>query len=202
MMSHKHNHSCGCLEEYRLNTNKACRILPRWLFCILFILGSFYLLRPVMVRQLTNRAGTYISYPLYDEAIREYKKAIFLDSHNSDLYASIAYAYRSKNDFKQSENAYKEAIRLNSLNKAAIFELGMLYFMQGKYEEAIKQFNVVVELVIDDREDAVFGITSYHRPALNMLTESYGKLGREKDRESVLQRIRYFYPEDKKSEVQ
>jgi len=200
MMSHKHNHSCGCTEKHGNNANKAGEILPRWLFCILFILCSFYLFRPVIVRQLTNRAVTYISYPLYDEAIREYKKAICLDKSNSSLYAGIAYVYRSKNDIEKAQGAYREAIRLDPGNKAAIFELGMLYFKERNFSEAAKYFHIISDLGADDKKQTALGIVSYHHSALRMLVECYVALKQKDKEQAALQRLFSLYPKDRKRE--
>ncbi|MFA5090819.1 MAG: tetratricopeptide repeat protein [Candidatus Omnitrophota bacterium] len=199
-MSHKFNHTCGCTEKHWDNANKACEILPRWLFCILFILCSFYLFKPVIVRQLTNRAVTYISYPLYDEAVREYKKAIFLDKSNSSLYTGIAYVYRSKNDIEKAQETYHEAIRLDPGNKAAIFELGMLYFKEANFLEAAKYFNIISDLGEDDKKQTALGIVSYHHSALRMLVECYSGLNQKEKEQTALQKLFSLYPKDRKRE--
>lgn len=198
MTNHNHNSKCGCKEHHHEQDGGWLRnFCLKWVFCVLFIIVSFYFLRPLLVQQLVSRASTYMSYPLYEDAIRQYKKAIFFDRNNSDIHASLAYVYKSKNDIARAKLAYQTAIKLNPKNTAALFDLGMIYLMEKNYKEAAVYFASIVELGPEDRRRVILNLVSYHHSALRMLAVCHEKLNKKVEEKMSLQKLLHFYPDDK-----
>ncbi len=197
MANHNHNTPCECKEQHHLQDSKWQRnFYWKWLFSILFVFVSFYFLKPFLVKQLVNRASAYMSYSLYDEAIRQYKKAIFFDKENSEIHTSLAYAYRNKDDTVQAKLAYQKAIKLNPKNKLALLDLGMMYYMEKNYKVAIEYFNSIIELGPDDQKEIALNLISFHRSALRMLAVCHKKLNNIVEAKMALQKLLRFYPDD------
>jgi tetratricopeptide (TPR) repeat protein len=200
MADQNHNPSCGCKEhDHRQVGAGPGRFCLRWIFCILFIIVSFYFIRPLLVAQLMRRASTYMSSPLREEAIREYKKAIFFDRNNSDAYQFLGYAYQSKKDIARAKLAYQEAIKLNPKNTAALFNLGMIYFIDKNYKEAIGNFNFVVGFGPESQKKVVLNLSSYHHSSLRILADCYEGLNQKTQEKADLQKLLGFYPNDEKA---
>lgn len=197
MANHNHNTQCECEEHHHLQDSGRQRSFYwKWLFSILFVFVSFYILKPFLVKQLINRGSTYMSYSMYDEAIRQYKKAIFFDRENSDIHTFLAFAYRSKNDTVQAKLAYEKAIQLNPKNKIALLDLGMMHFMEENYKAAIGYFNSIIELGPEDQKETAFNLISYHHSALSMLAVCHKKLNHMVEEKIALQKLLRFYPDD------
>jgi Tfp pilus assembly protein PilF len=185
MTNHNHNVQCECKEHHQQDSGQQRSFYRKWLFSALFVFVSLYVLKPFLVAQLVNRASTYISYSLYDEAIRQYKKALFFDKKNSDIYASLAYAYQSKNDTAKAKPLYQKAIELNPNNAIALLDFGMLYFKENNYKAATGYFNSVIELGPE---------VSCHYYALCALVMCYEKLNYKAEEKMALQKLLCFYP--------
>ena len=197
MANHNHNTPCECEEHRHLQDSGRQRsFYLKWLFSILFVFVSFYILKPFLVKQLVNRGATYMSYSMYDEAIRQYKKAIFFDKENSDIHTFLAYAYRSKNDIVQAKLAYQKAIKLNPKNKLALLDLGIMYFKEKNYKVAIEYFNSIIELGPEDQKEIAFNLISFHRSALSMLAACHKSLNHIVEEKMTLQKLLRFYPDD------
>ena len=56
-------------------------IKPRtkWIFSLIFIPACIFLLRPFITKQIVYRAAAYKASYMYQDAERQYKKAIFID---------------------------------------------------------------------------------------------------------------------------
>jgi tetratricopeptide (TPR) repeat protein len=90
-----------------------------------------------------------ISYKMGDpaKAVIQTVKAMNLDTKNSRAPYNLAYLLDDKNDYKQAEKWYKEAIRIDSTYKAdtvytaASSALGRLYNMENRSIEALLVLN-------------------------------------------------------------
>jgi tetratricopeptide (TPR) repeat protein len=137
-----------------------------------------------------------MSYAMYDEAIRQYKKAIFFDKENSEIHTFLACTYRSKDDTVQAKLAYQKAIKLNPKNKLALFDLGIMYFKEKNYKAAIEYCNSIIELGPEDQKEIAFNLISYHRSALYMLAVCHKSLNHIVEEKMALQKLLRFYPDD------
>jgi tetratricopeptide (TPR) repeat protein len=198
MDDHDHNINCGCKEHRRGHDKSHLRdFCSRSVFCFLFVAVSIYLLRPLLVQQLMMRASTYVSYPLYEDAIRQYKKALFFGGDKSGIHVSLAYLYRSKYDIAQAKAEYFRALRLDHQNASVLFDLGMIYFMEKRYREAIGYFDSVIGLGPEYQHNAALNHISYHNSSLRMLAVCYEELDRKVEEKRVLHELLRFYPGDK-----
>jgi len=80
----------------------------------------------------------------YYKAIEMYKKAYTKASKNevkAEILFQIAECYRGKNDGKQAVVWYNKSIKARHDNPIAIFHIANIYKTEGKYEEAIVNFN-------------------------------------------------------------
>lgn len=80
----------------------------------------------------------------YYKAIEMYKKAYTKESKKevkAEILFQIAECYRGKSDGKQASVWYNKAIKARYENPIAIYYVADIYKSQGKYEEAIVEFN-------------------------------------------------------------
>ncbi len=80
----------------------------------------------------------------YYKAIKMYKKAYTKESKKevkSEILFQIAECYRNKHAGKQAAVWYNKAVKAKYENPIAIYHVANIYKEQGKYEEAIVQFN-------------------------------------------------------------
>lgn len=80
----------------------------------------------------------------YYKAIEMYKKAYTKETKKevkSEILFQIAECYRGKNDGKQSAVWYNKSIKAKYEDPIAIYYVADIYKSQGRYEEAIVEFN-------------------------------------------------------------
>jgi len=114
----------------------------------------------------------------YTEALAQLDKVT-----EQDPSLVIAHYYRGRVFLEmekpsQSEEAYQEALRLNERMEPALFDLGSLYQMQGRFEKAVE----IYERLID--------YYPVNMTVRERLIELYYKLGREADAEKQMDAIK------------
>jgi Flp pilus assembly protein TadD len=73
----------------------------------------------------------------YEEAIKEFKKALYIKPDYTEAYNGLGVAYDRKGEYAAASDAYRIALKLNP-NLAYIYNnLGHSYILQGKNREAI-----------------------------------------------------------------
>src|SRR4030042_3305654 len=82
----------------------------------------------------------------YDEAIREYSKAIELDPDNAVAWNNRGLAYLYKEQYDLAIADYVKAIELDPWSVMAYAGRGNAYFGQGYYDLAIAYYNKTIEL--------------------------------------------------------
>jgi tetratricopeptide (TPR) repeat protein len=81
------------------------------------------------------------------EAERAFRKAIGLESNNSNIYSNLGVVLRKQGRLADAEYAHRKAIRLASSDQAYYHSnLGIVLAMRGKLDEAAKEFNRAIEL--------------------------------------------------------
>ena len=96
-----------------------------------------------------NRAKCYET--LNNElALVDFKTSFILDSSNYTSLYSIA-NIQSKFDNELAINTYKQILLLNSNESKAYFEIGVLLFMQSKFDLAIESFSSALNINRDAR---------------------------------------------------
>lgn len=103
----------------------------------------------VMARYYLGNA--YLKLEEFDSAVKAYQSFLDVEKKNTILrglvFQRLGYAHLSKNESREAIEAFKAAIELDGiLNKDQIYyELGHLFHMMGKNEEAIRNYQAVPE---------------------------------------------------------
>jgi len=79
-------------------------------------------------------------------AASRFAAAAAADPNSYDAHFFLAKVYTRRSDPVGAEHEYLEAIRINPKSADAQFNLGFVYFSQKRYEEALRQYEKVVEL--------------------------------------------------------
>lgn len=103
----------------------------------------------------------------YEEAIKEFQKAIQLDPANSDAHRELALVYENLGKSEEAEKAYKKAIELKPDYWAGYNHLAIFYYFTAQYFEAEKMWRKVIELTPDN-------VRGYYN-----LGALYSKIGRD-----------------------
>jgi tetratricopeptide (TPR) repeat protein len=82
----------------------------------------------------------------YNLAVQEFGRAVQLDSSNEDGLRGEADSYTKLGNPVAAEAAYKKAISLRPNYWGTYSWLGVFYYNQARYEDAINQFKKVIEL--------------------------------------------------------
>lgn len=77
----------------------------------------------------TNRGLAYYNKGQYDQAIKDYNKAIEIDPGNAVAYINRGFAYRNKGQYDQAIKDYTKAIEIDPGNADAYYNRGFTYLM-------------------------------------------------------------------------
>ena len=174
----KHD-SCSCSQLHAHNGQP--RIALRWLLSITFIALAFIIMRPFIAKQLLSRASSYMTCELFNDAIRSYEKAVFIDKNNVMAWDTLGYGYKSNGNMEKSIYAYQQAIKADPKDKSANFSLGVILASEKKYKEAVPYFERIIAFGPDENEQAI-DIVSYHKSSLKLLASCYEALKEFKKR--------------------
>ena len=105
--------------------------------------------------RLNNRlAPVHVTFGLiyqgtgrYEDAVREFARAIELDPTSDAAYRGLASSYASMGKMHEAEDAYRRAISMRKDYWGGYSALGAFYYNAGRYDEAAAQFRRVIELV-------------------------------------------------------
>ena len=85
----------------------------------------------------------------YQEAAREFERAVETEPTNDDALRGLAGAYEHLGKLKEAEDTYRRAIELRPHYWAGYNWLGAFYYRHVRYGEAAEMFNQVVALAPD-----------------------------------------------------
>jgi len=187
----KHD-SCSCSHLHA--HSRQPRITLRWLLSLVFLALTFIIMRPFIAKQLLSRASSYMTCELFNDAIRSYEKAVFIDRNNVMAWDMLGYGYKSNGNLEKSIYAYQQAIKVDPKDKSANFSLGVILASEKKYKEAVPYFEQIIASGPDEKGQVV-DIVSYHKSSLRLLANSYGALKEFKKRDAVLEELHKYYPE-------
>ena len=171
----------------------------RLAFSIIFLILALVVLRPFLFSQIFKRGCAYVAYPLYDDAIRQYKKCVFLNKKSDDAWDWLGYAYKGNGDVKKAIGTYKDAIKINPDNKKARFSLGMIYAINKNFNDAAGHFKYVVSMGKESEDQASIDLVSYHHSSCEMLITCFERLGSTAELKRAIDMTLKFYPDDKKA---
>lgn len=109
----------------------------------------------------------------YSLAIEEYTKAYSYNTNNIFTLRELGMLYGLTGDLKNSEFFYKKALDVNNNDSISIFNLAVLYYNEGKYEESLQIIsNTPTESISSDTKK-IKGFNYYN---LNKKNEAYEEL--------------------------
>jgi tetratricopeptide (TPR) repeat protein/predicted Ser/Thr protein kinase len=85
----------------------------------------------------------------YQEAAREFERAVETEPTNDDAFRGLAGAYEQLGKLEEAENTYHRAIELRPHYWSGYNWLGVFYYQQVRFREADEMFNQVVALAPD-----------------------------------------------------
>ena len=122
---------------------------------------------------------------LFNDAVRSYKKAVFIDKGNVRAWNMLGYSYKSNGDLGKSTYAYQEALKADPKDKNANFSLGVILVSEKKYKEAVPYFEQIIAFG-PDKNGQTIDIVSYHKSSLRLLANCYEALNEFSKRDSLL----------------
>jgi len=168
---------------------------PRWSFSVIFVLVALFALKPLIINRMLARAEAYTTYGLYNNAVRECKKAIFLDGDNTLAWNTLGGSYKSQGDLDNAVTAYLTAININPADRIAHFKVAMIFALEQNYNRAIPHFEQV--RLFGPESPAVLASDSFscYRSSLEMLSLCYEKTGKLDKLQNVLEELAMTYPD-------
>lgn len=163
-------------------------------YSVIIVVVALIALRPLMVKQLLNRADAYSAFGLYEESKRQCDKALLLDSDNSQVWYNLARIYKTQEHLDLALGAYMRATETDPGNIPAQFELGMIYVQDGRHQQAIPHFDQVRRHSSNKTRRPAKGNFPYHKSSLDMLLECYEEVGDAAKAEFTREEMRVFYP--------
>ena len=164
-------------------------------YSIIIVIIALVVLRPVMVDQIVTRAHGYSAAGMLEESQRQCDKALLIDENNSAAWCQLARLHKLRRERDLAYAAYEKAVRTDTKNRSARYELAMMYMDDGKHQLAIPYLEQVRELGPDRAKDGAVDQNSYHRAALYMLALCYEKVGDPLKTELSLKQMRVIYPD-------
>jgi len=185
--------NCSCNHSH--NHDKRHGLALRWLLSFAFIALSLIVMSPFIVKQLVSRASSYMTCELFNDAIRSYKKAVFIDKRNVMAWDMLGYAYKSNGNLEKSIYAYHQAIKADPKDKSANFSLGVILASEKEYKEAVPYFEQIIAFGPDEKGQAI-DIVSYHKSSLRLLANCYEALNEFDKEDRTLKELQKYYPKD------
>lgn len=93
----------------------------------------------------TELGGQYLRSREYQIAMDKLKKAIDLDPHNVDAHSTLGLLYNALGQHEQAEASFKQALRIEPNNSAALNNYGQFLCQRTRYEEGQKAIMKAVE---------------------------------------------------------
>jgi predicted O-linked N-acetylglucosamine transferase (SPINDLY family) len=84
---------------------------------------------------------------VFDDAARQYKKAISLKPDSVETYVRLADLFRLTGNIPAAEKAYRMALHLDKKNFAALTNLGNICRLDGRYAEALHCYRQSLEVM-------------------------------------------------------
>lgn len=106
---------------------------------------------PKTAERFRNRANNYLKLDKYDEAIRDYDKAIELDPKDARSFRNRGLAFANIDKYDEAIRDYDKAIELDPKDAFSFRLRGDAYVKKEKQDEAIRDYGKAVEL---DPKDA------------------------------------------------
>ena len=91
----------------------------------------------------------------FDGAIKEYQKAIKIDSEDWTIWYNLGVCYGRKGEADLAISIYKKVIKLNPESGASYYNRAVQYLTKNEFDYACKDFNSAQKLGIDQASIAI-----------------------------------------------
>ena len=118
----------------------------------------------------------------YDEAAKEFQRAIALDETSDAAYRGLATSYEALGKPADAESAYRRAIEMRKDYWGGYSALGAFYYKTARYADAAEQFRRVIELAPEN-------VRGYSN-----LSAAYVQLGKRDQAEELLRKSLAIQP--------
>lgn len=88
----------------------------------------------------------YLSTGYFEDAITEYKMAIWLDSFNIAAYRHLCRAYEEQGDYNQAIDIYNKLISMAPNMPDLYSNLANIYYIKGEFDMAISNYQTAITL--------------------------------------------------------
>lgn len=88
----------------------------------------------------------YLSTGYFEDAITEYKMAIWLDSFNIAAYRHLCRAYEEQGDYNQAIDVYNKLIAMAPNIPDLYSNLANIYYIKGEFDLAISNYQTAITL--------------------------------------------------------
>lgn len=153
------------------------------------------LLRPFIAYQIFLKGDGYLNYGMFGDAIREYKKAVFLNPYLNEAWNWLGYTYRELDDKENAIKTYEKAVEINPYNRVAYYNLGMIYASTEDHKSAkvyfLKAVSIPPEYIKKDEE--ISGV-DYCISSLEVLSICQERLGEIEEAIGTNKKILELYP--------
>lgn len=96
-----------------------------------------------------TRADIFMVKKSFDDAVIEYKKAVALDRYDASVINRLGIAYHHLQKHRDSEQQYREVLRLRPNHIDAMNNLAVLDYIRGDYEGALRRYRTALKLKPD-----------------------------------------------------
>jgi tetratricopeptide (TPR) repeat protein/tRNA A-37 threonylcarbamoyl transferase component Bud32 len=131
------------------------KILVPILVVVAIVFGLFYFFQSDDENNYLdhfNKAEKYYDDELYDLAISEFDKCLFIHSEADSVFALRGMCYLELEEFEKSINDFSEAILINPLNEDYFLIRGWAYDDLEKYQLAITDYTSALKIYPDDAD--------------------------------------------------
>jgi tetratricopeptide (TPR) repeat protein len=163
-------------------------------FSVFLVVITLFAIKPFIVNRIIARAEAYASYGLYNNAIRECNKAIFLDNNNDAAWLTLGNSFKNQGDLETAVSVYLNAVKLNPSNKIAQFKLAMVLALQKSYNGAITHFEYIQSLGPETPQQLESDPFPYYRSSLEMLALCYERTNKPDKMKAVVDLLAKTYP--------
>ncbi|MBI5206451.1 MAG: tetratricopeptide repeat protein, partial [Candidatus Firestonebacteria bacterium] len=135
-----------------------------------------------------NIGITYFFMKNYDEAIKEFSIAVEIDSNYFAAHMMLGECYLKKGIYTEAVRELKRAMMINPTHRdipKILNKLGIVFYLQEKYEEAI--FNLRKALELDpDNTEAVTNLRNVYRNFAETIKVRIEKIDRNKNKDAYV----------------
>lgn len=175
-------------QEYR-------ELVANGAYSVILIVVALIAIRPLMVRQMLDRADAYSIFNLHGDAKRQCDKVLLIDADSSRAWYLLGQIHKAQGDVDAAYGAYQKATETDSKNVPANFELALMFVQDGQPQQAVPYLDQVRRVTsAPTYQPPTEGGFAYHRAALDLLVMCYEQVGDPAKAEFTREELRVFYP--------